>query len=91
MQSVINQDGNVVWDSYKDDKTLGKENWKTLYTIKANDKFEQTVWYANIDKDLSGEYEYEFYFTGSNLEDVPHLTGKFELIKGKFDRIRVIK
>jgi len=22
------KDGNVVWDSYKDDKTLGKENWK---------------------------------------------------------------
>ena len=48
------------------------------------------IWYENIAKDLSGQYEYEFYSTSYNLKDVPHLTGKLEILKDKYeiDRVR---
>ena len=48
------------------------------------------IWYENIAKDLSGQYEYEFYSTNNNLKDVPHLTGKLEILKDKYeiDRVR---
>ena len=87
------KDGKVVWDSFKDDKSVAKENWKTTFTIGENDRREQMVWYGNIDKDLQGEYEYEFYYTSDYLKDVPHLTGKLELLSDKYevDRVKLIE
>lgn len=87
------KDGEVVWDSFKDDTTVAKENWQTTFIVPANGEREQMIWYANIDKDLFGVYEYEFYSTSDYLKDVPHLTGKLEFLNDIYevDRVKLIK
>ncbi len=87
------KDGNVVWDSHKDDKTMTEQNWESHGMLKANGEGEIPIWYANISKDLNGIYDYEFYSTCDKLKDVPHLTGTLEFISGKFalDRVKVVK
>ncbi|ODA41633.1 BsuPI-related putative proteinase inhibitor [Desulfosporosinus sp. BG] len=85
---ILTKDGNVVFDDYKDNPNVAKNNWETHQLLKANGDINYVgqgydVWYESLTKKVSnGIYNFEFYSTSEKLKDVPHLKGQLEIKNG---------
>ena len=85
---ILTKDGNVVFDDYKDNPNVAKNNWETHQLLKANGDTNYVgqgydIWYESLTKKVSdGIYNFEFYSTSEKLKDVPHLKGQLEIKNG---------
>lgn len=94
---VLTKAGKIVFDDYKDNPNVAKNNWETHQLLKANGDKNYIgqgydIWYETLTKKVSdGIYNFEFNSTSAMLKDVPHLKGQLEIKDGNVntDSIRL--